>query len=399
MGNDLGVQAIVVGRVAKRGEGLTVSAELVDTRTNRQIWGEQYNRPLADAQNVQEEIAREISERLKMRLSGEDQQRMAKRRTENSEAYQLYLQGRFQWNKRTLEGMQQSIDLFQQAIAKDGKYALAHAGLADAYTLLADYNVLPAREVMPRAKQAALEALRLDDTLGEAHASLGWTKLIHDWAWTDAEAELQRALQQNPNYATGHHWYSEYLLLTGKTDQALAAARRAVELEPVSLDLNRALATALVDAGQADAAVEQARKTLGLDPNFAAAHGALGRALLEKGSHPEALAEFQKALDLSEGNSNELAALGYAQAVTGQREPALRVLEELKQRSQQTYVQPVWLAVIYGAVGEKDQAFQWLEKGYEDRSGWLAYLKVDPMFKPLRSEPRFADLARRIGLP
>jgi tetratricopeptide (TPR) repeat protein len=354
---------------------------------------------MADAQNVQAEIAREISDRLKLRLSGEDKERLARRRTENSEAYQLYLQGRFQWNKRTLEGMQQSIELFQQAIAKDSRYALVHAGLADAYALLADFNVLPAREVMPRAKQAALEALKLDDSLAEAHASLGWAKLVHDWAWTDAEAELRRAVTLNPNYATGRHWYAEYFLVSGRAEQALAEARRAVELEPVSLPLNRALASALLFAGRTDAAAEQARKAIGLDTRFAPAHGVAGRAWIEKGTPAEAIAEFQKALDLSEGNSNELAALGYGYAAAGRRAEAQKVLDELHERSKQTYVQPVWLAVIYGALGDKDQAFQWLDQGYQDRSGWLAYLKVDPVFRPLQGDARFTDLTRRVGLP
>jgi TolB-like protein/Tfp pilus assembly protein PilF len=398
-GRELGVQAVLLGRVTRRGDGLVVSAELVDVQTNRQIWGEQYNRPMADAQNVQAEIAREISDRLKLRLSGEDKERLARRRTENSEAYQLYLQGRFQWNKRTLEGMQQSIELFQQAIAKDSRYALVHAGLADAYALLADFNVLPAREVMPRAKQAALEALKLDDSLAEAHASLGWAKLVHDWAWTDAEAELRRAVTLNPNYATGRHWYAEYFLVSGRAEQALAEARRAVELEPVSLPLNRALASALLFAGRTDAAAEQARKAIGLDTRFAPAHGVAGRAWIEKGTPAEAIAEFQKALDLSEGNSNELAALGYGYAAAGRRAEAQKVLDELHERSKQTYVQPVWLAVIYGALGDKDQAFQWLDQGYQDRSGWLAYLKVDPVFRPLQGDARFTDLTRRVGLP
>ncbi len=399
VGRELGVQAVVVGRVARRADMLVVSAELVDAQTNRQIWGEQYNRPMTDAQGVQDEIAREISERLKLRLSGEDRQRMTRRRTENSEAYQLYLQGRFQWNKQTLEGMQASIDLFQQAIAKDGRYALAQAGLADAYAQLADYSVLPSSEVMPRAKQAALEALKLDATLAEAHASLGWAKLVHDWAWADAEAELKRAMELNPNYAPAHHWYAEYLLVAGQMEPALAAARRAVELEPVSLPFNRELARTLLFAGNADAAVEQARKTIALDQNFAGAHFALGRAYLEKGAAGEALAEFQKALDLSEGNSNELAALGYAYAVTGRRAEAQKALAELQERSAQTYVQPVLLAVIYGALGDRDRAFQWLDKGFADRSGWLVYLKADPMFRPLRGDARFAGLARRVGLP
>jgi TolB-like protein/Tfp pilus assembly protein PilF len=399
VGRDLKAQAVLLGRVVRRPDGLTVSAELVDARNNRQIWGEQYSRGMADVQDVQETIAREISDRLRLRITGEKRQQIARRQTGNAEAYQLYLQGRFQWNKRTLDGMQQSIDLFQQAIAKDPQYALAHAGLADAYALLADYNVLPAREVMPRAKNAALRALQLDDTLAETHASLGWTKLTHDWAWPDAEREFQRAIQLNPNYATAHEWYGEYLILVGRGEEGLAAVQRAQTLEPASLVINRALGTALYHLGRYDQAADQARKTLSMDATFVGAHVLLGRALLQKGSQGEAAGELQKALDLSEGNTSELAALGYAYAASGRRADALKILGELKERASQTYVQPIWIAVIHAALGEKDEALAWLEKGYEDRSGWLIYLKVDPMFAPLRADPRFADLVRRVGLP
>jgi len=399
VGRDLRVRAVLVGRIVHRGDSLNISAELVDARTNRQMWGEQYSRRLSDIQTVQDDIARSISDRLRVRLTGEDRERMARRTTENSEAYQLYLQGRFQWNKRSLEGMQQSIDLFRQAITKDPRYALAHAGLADAYALLADYNVLPAREVMPRAKAAATQALQIDDSLAEAHASLGWVKLVHDWAFPDAEREFRRANDLNPNYATAHQWYGEYLLLTGRGEQALVEFRRAVEIEPVSLVMSRALASALFYSGQPDRAIEQARKTITMDPNFVGAHSLLARVLQSKGFHSEAVAEFQKALDLSEGNSSELAALGYAYAVAGKRPEAQKILDELKSRSSQTYVQPVWLAVIYATLGDRDRAFQWLEKGLQDRSGWLLYLKLDPVFSPLATDPRFADFVRRVGLP
>jgi serine/threonine-protein kinase len=399
VGRDLQVQAVLLGRVVQRGDDLSISAELVEVRSQRQIWGEQYNRKMADVQAVQEEIAREISDKLRLRLTGEDRRRMARRQTGNSEAYQLYLQGRFQWNKRTLEGMQQSIDLLQQSLQKDPRFALAHAGLADAYAVLAEYNVLPAREVMPRAKAAAAQALGLDDTLAEAHASLAWAKFLHDWAWPDAEREFRRALELNPNYAPGRHWYGEYLLAMGRSDQALAELQRAQELEPVNLVVHRALGSTLYLMGRPEQAVEQARKTLGLDPNFAGAHLLLGRAHEARGAFPEAITAYQKALEISEGNSNELAALGRAYAAAGKRAEAVKILAELKERSNQTYVQPVWIAVLHAALREKEEAFQWLQRGLEDRSGWLVYLRIDPVFAPLRSDGRFAELLRRVGLP
>ena len=247
-----------------------------------QIWGEQYDRKLDDLLSVQSDITAEISEKLRLRVTGEEKTRLVKRQTQDSESYQLYLRGRYQWNKRTLDGMQQAIDLFQQAIAKDSHYALAYAGLADAYILLADYNVLPAREVMPRARDAATQALQIDDSLAEAHTSLGWVKLAHDWAWPDAEREFKRALQLNPNYALAHQMYGEYLTVTGKPDEAALEMQRALELEPVSLPMNRAVGSAAYYAGRYDQAIEQARKTLLLDPGFIGAHTLLGRAYQQK---------------------------------------------------------------------------------------------------------------------
>ena len=395
----LKVGSILTGRLVLRGDIVSISTELVDAKTNRQIWGEQYDRKLQDLLGVQSEIAREISEKLRVRLTGEEKTRLAKRQTQDSESYQLYLRGRYQWNKRTLDGMQQAIELFQQAIAKDSRYALAYAGLADAYILLADYNVLPAREVMPRAKDAAAQALQIDDSLAEAHTSLGWVKLTHDWAWPDAEREFKRALQLNSNYALAHQMYGEYLTLTGKLDDASSEMQRALDVEPVSLPMNRAAALTAYYAGRYDQAIEQSRKTLLLDPAFIGAHVTLGRAYQEKQSYTEAIAEFQQALQLSQGDSNELAALAQAYALAGKPTEARKSLNELKERSAQTYVQPIWIAAILTAMGEKDEAFQWLQKGYADRSSWVVYLKVDPLFSKLRSDPRFIDLAQRAGLP
>ena len=398
VGRQLKVKAVLMGRVVRRAESLSISTELVDVASSRQIWGEQYNRQIAEILTVQEEIAREISDKLRLRLTGEDRKRMARRPTQNTEAYQLYLQGRYHWNKRTLEGMQQSIDFFQQAIAKDPRYGLAYAGLADAYALLADYHVLPAKEVMPRAKAAAIKAVEIDDSLAEAHASLGWAKLTHDWAWPDAEREFKRAIELNPGYATAHQSYGEYLLVMGRNEEALAEMRRALDLEPLSLVINAALASTFYYTRQYDQAMEQCRKTIALDANFVQAHIFLGRAYEQKGDYKEAVAELQKALQISEGNTNELAALGHAYAISGKAAEARKILDDLKERSKQTYVQPMWIAGIHIGLGERVQAFQWLQKAYDDRSGWLVYLKVDPMFNSLRADASYADLVRRVGL-
>jgi serine/threonine protein kinase/tetratricopeptide (TPR) repeat protein len=396
---ELKAGAVLTGRLVFHDDSVSVSAELMDTRTNLQIWGQQYDRKLADLSGVASEISREVSEKLRPTLSGEAKTRLSKLPTKNSEGYQLYLQGRYQWNKRTLDGIQQAIDLFQQAIVKDPGYALAHAGLADAYISLADYNVLSAREVMPRARKAATQALELDDSLAEAHASLGWVKLSHDWAFPDAEKEFKRAIDLNPNYAMAHEVYGEYLMLTGKPDEAAASMKHAQELEPVSLLVNNAVALNSYYAGHEDQAIDQTRKTLLLDPNFVSAHVLLGRIFQHQRTYGESAVEFQKALDLSEGDSSEMAAQAQGFAVSGNAAEARKILGELKERSQQTYVQPVWIAVILSALGQKDEAFQWMQKGYEDRSGWLIYLKVDPFFDNVRSDPRFTELVQRVGLP
>src|ERR1017187_2447555 len=396
-GNDLKARAVLTGRLVRRGDEFSISAELVDVRGNRQIWGSQYTRKVDDILAMQEEISREISEKLRLQMTGADKQRLNRRQTVDAAAYQLYLQGRYQWNKRTLESLQQSIDYFQQAIQKDSRYALAFAGQADAYALLADFNVLPAREVLPKVKSAAAEALQLDDTLAEAHTSLGWAQ-FHDLDWTGAEKEFKRAIELNASYPTAHSWYGEYLMAQGRFDRALEEMTRAYQLDTLSPVLNLALGYRFYYAHEYAQAIEQCQKVLAMDANFAPAHVYLGRAYEQKPAFPEAIAELRKALDISEGDTNELAALGQAYAVSHQEGEARKILDQLKDRSQQTYVQPMWIAVIHLGLGEKDQAFDWMQKAYEDRSAWLVYLKVDPLFDPVRGDARFADLSRRVGL-
>ena len=397
VGKDLKVQAVLTGRLVHHGDEFAVNAELVDVRTNRQIWGSQYTRKVADILAIQEQISREISEKLSLKLTGEDKQRMARATTVDPEAYQMYLQGRYHWNKRTLEDLQQSIEFFKQAIEKDPKYALAYAGQADAYALLADFNVLPAKEVLPKVKLAAAKALGLDDALAEAHTSLAWAK-FHDWDWPGAESEFKRAIELNPSYPPAHSWYGEYLMALGRFDEALTEMNRAHDLNPVSPVMSLALGYRFYYARQAAPAIDQLQKTLTLEANFIPAHVYLARAYEQKNLYPEAIAEFHKALVLSEGDTNELGALGQGFAASHQAEEAKKILNQLKERSQQTYVQPTWLAVIYIGLGEKDQAFDWLQKAYDDRSSWLVYLKVDPWFDGVRSDQRFIDLLRRVGL-
>jgi len=397
VGRDLKVRAILTGRLVHRGDQFAIDAELIDVRNNRQIWGSQYNPKMADMMAIQEQISKEISEKLSMRLSGEVEQRMAKRSTGDSAAYQLYLQGRYYWNKRSLEGAQQSIDYFQQAIQKDSKYALAYAGQADAYAQLADLNVLPAREIIPKVEAAAARALQLDDTLAEAHTSLAWAK-FHEWDWAGAEREFQRAIQVNQNYPTAHAWYGEYLMAMARFKDAQAEMERADQLNPISPVLNLALGYRLYYAHQYPQAIEQCQKTLALDPSFVMAHVYLGRSYGQTNMFPEAIGELRKALELSGGDSDELAALGQSLAASHQDAEARNILGQLQERSKQTYVQPMWIAIIRLALGEKDPAFDWMQRAYEDRSSWLVYLKIDPYFDSVRAEPRFTDLLRRVGL-
>jgi serine/threonine-protein kinase len=396
-GHELGVQAVLTGRIVQRGDRLVISVELVEVRNNRQLWGEQYNRKLADILAVQDEIAREITDKLRLRLSGEDKKRLSKRYTENTEAYQAYLAGRYHWNKRTEEGLKKAIEYFEQARERDPGYALAYAGLADCYALLGDYGFLPPRDAYPKAKAAAEKALELDDTLAEAHTSLAFAKVQYDWDWPGAEREFQKALALNPNYATAHQWYSEYLSAMGRHDEALREIRRAQELDPLSLIIHAVVGRALYFARRYDEAAEQCRQTVELDPNFGVAHLFLGRIYLAAGKYDEAVKELQEARRLA-GGTAVMAEVVHALAVAGRRTEAEQLRAELE-KMKDGYVTAGRLALISVALGDKDQAFMWLDKAYDERSDTLLFLKVEPRFDSLRSDPRFAALLRRIGLP
>jgi serine/threonine protein kinase/tetratricopeptide (TPR) repeat protein len=400
VGRQLGVRAIFKARLTQRGDTLAISAELIDVQNDTHIWGQQYNRKLTDIFALQDEIVKEITATLRLRLTGEAEKRLAKRYTANPEAYQDYLKGRYWWNKRTKEGLNKGIEYLQQAVAKDPTYALAYDGLADCYSLLAYYGFVDSKEGYPKAREAALKALEIDDSLAEAHTSLVFVKTFYDWDWSGAERESQRAIELNPRYATAHQWYGDALIQMGRLQEAIVEEKRAVELDPFSLVINRDLGDALYLARQYDQAIEQYRRTLELDPNFITVHAGLGAAYLHKSLYKEGIAEFEKELAISPHSAYALAGLGYANAVTGRRAEAQKLLDQLNQLSKQEYVPAVFRAQMYAGLGEKDQAFEWLEKSYEDRSiANLAEIKVDPQFDPLRSDPRFQDLLRRMNLP
>ena len=407
---DLGVRALLVGKVTQRGDDLLVSAELVDTLDNSHIWGEQYNRKLSGLLALQKEISREISDKLRQRLSGEQKERLTKRYTESTEAYQLYLKGRYHWNKWTPAGWQKSIEYFQQAIEKDPSYALAYVGVANAYAALGFFDVMIPREAAPKAEKAAVKALEIDDTLGEAHAALGGVKYSYDWDWAAAERELNRAIELNPNDEVAHTVYAYYLHSMGRANEGLAEMKQAYELNPLSIRINSGLGDMLAFAHahrQYDQAIEQFRKTIELEPAqwiLGSIYWHLGAVYEKKGMYVEAIAEYQKGMNLS-GDSDLAAAFEQSYKASGFRE-AKRVvmqknLQKMREASKRERVPPLPFAFIYAELGEKEQAFEWLEKAYEERSSALVHLGdgIPCTCDALRSDPRFADLLRRIGLP
>jgi TolB-like protein/tetratricopeptide (TPR) repeat protein len=400
IGNELSVQAILNGRIIQRGDNLILSLEMVDTKTGNLIWGEQYNRKRTDLVQLQSEIARDVSQKLRRRLTGADVQNVTKTHTEDVEAYQLYLKGRYFWNRRTPDDFRKAISYFQQAIGRDPNYALAYSGLADAYALLHAYGANPASEMMPQAKAAALKALEIDDNLAEAHASLGQILEYYDWDFQGAQRELKRAIELNPNYATAHQWRGEFLRDLGHQDEGIAEVRRAVELDPLSLIINRSFGDMFLFARRYDEAIEQYRKTIEIDPNWSSAHLLLAQAYEAKGMYGEAVAEYAKAreLGLSGGNKQDAAAALDSYAKGGWKGYLEYALTSRKERSKQTYVSPYSIAAGYARLGEKDEAFAWLEKAYQERNYRMTLLKVDPQLDSLRSDPRFADLLRRVGL-
>jgi adenylate cyclase len=398
VGRELSVRAVLMGRIVQRSGNLKVSAELVDVLDKRRLWGEEYNRNAADILEVQEEIAKDISENLRVKLSGEEQKQLTRRPTGNAEAYDLYLRGRFFWNKRNKEGYRKAIEYFQQAIDKDPNYALAYAGLADSYALLSNYIVFPPKEAMPKAEAAALRALQVDDTLAEAHASLAFVKMSYHWDWLGAEKEFKRAIELNPKYATAHQWYANFLTYTGQHTEAVAEGKEANQLEPLSLIIITNLGSNSFYARQYDQAIEQYRKALEMDLEFVRAHRELAWAYSQKGMYEDAIAEAQKARELSGDGPREIAELGYAYAVAGKKGEARKVLNELSELSKVKFVPSYPKALIYAGLGEKDQAFSLLEEAYKERSQGLVNLKVSPLWDSLRSDSRFADLMRRVGL-
>jgi serine/threonine protein kinase/tetratricopeptide (TPR) repeat protein len=398
-GRELNVRVVLMGKVVERGDNLSVQTELVDVARVSQLWGRQYSRKFSEIFAVQEEIAKEVKEKLHLQPS-EDHKQPSRHQTESTEAYQLYLKGRYYWDKRP-RNIQKGIDYFERAIARDPSYALAYTGLADCYSSLGswDGSDLPPREAFPKAEAAALKALAIDDRLGEAHTSLAYVKLHYDWDWSGAEREFKRAIELNPQYATAPHWYSHYLMAMGRTEESLAAAKRALELDPLDLIMNVHLAWHYWLAREYDHQIEQSRKALELDPNYHQGLFFLGLAYEQKGMFAQAIAEHEKATAVSDRSMVMLSALGHAYGLAGRKGEAQRVLTELKELSDRRHFGAYEIAAIYVSLGEKDQAFAWLDRAFQERSSWLTYLKREPRLDSLRGDPRFRELMQRVGLP
>ena len=396
VGRELGVRAVLLGRLDARGEDLSISLELVDTRDNRQVWGEQHNRKLSDLLQVQSDISRVVSERLRLRLSGDEQKLLAKRDTQNSEAYRLYLKGRYHLDKRTERDVGKSNEYFQQAVDLDPEYALAYAGLADSYFVLGALGGRLPKEVMPKAKTAAARALHLDEYSAEAHASFGWLLMLYDYDWVGAERELKRALELDPNSAIVHQYYAFCLATRGRFDEALRESKRALELDPLSLFINRSAGTVLYCARQYDQAIDQLHKTSELDPNFRHAYDWLVKVYEAKGLYDKAVEADLKQRDIAGGHLQEtLPALKKAYAVAGWKGYWRKALEIADLNSNND---PYLVALIHTRLGERELALQWLEKAYDEHICEMSTIKVNPEFDILRSEPRFRELQRRIGI-
>jgi serine/threonine protein kinase/Tfp pilus assembly protein PilF len=398
--HDLKVQGVITGRIVQRGDQLVISVELIDARTNRNLWGDQYDRKLSDVLAVQQDITGAISARLRERLSGETKKQVAKGGTSDPEAYQLYLKGRFYWEKRTQDSLEKAKDYFTQAIEKDPNYALAYVGLADYYYVLSDYAPVSAVEAAPKARAAAQRALAIDDSLAEAHAVLAGADVTL-WDWDAAEREFRHALELDPNNGSAHQWYGLFLSSLGRHEEAHAQFRRALELDPLNLTFNNNLAMSYSTARQYDQALDQFRKTIDMDPNYASAHDNLAQAYFDMAKYDLWLAEWKKAATLN--NDHELVAISEdaarVYAKSGSQASIGRVVELFKQLAQRRYVDPGSIAYDYAALGDKDQVFYWLEKGYSAKAESLQFIKVVRPMDPFRSDPRYLDLLKRMGLP
>ncbi len=393
----LGASVVLEGTVRRAGNRLRVTAQLSSTDDGRLLWSQRYDRTLDDVFAIQEELSRTIVGTLRAAFGG-DEDLPAKRYTENVAAYGLYLRGRYAWNKRTQEGIAEAIGYFEQAIAADPNYALAYTGLADAYALHVDYRSVPVEEGFSRAKAYARKALALDETLPEAHASLAWTLFIHDWDWNGAAREFQRAIELNPRYAVAHQWYAFLLVIRGHTEEALVEAHTAVELDPASVSARRSLGWSYFYARRYERARAHLLHAVAMNPMTEETYRVLGLVLSMHERHDEAIRVLNEALALPGAGAYTRGTLGFALARAGDRRGAEAILAALEDEARTGYVMPVAFGLVHIGLGNHDRALDWAERAYEERRGWLAYFKVNPVLDPLRGMPRYEALIRRLGL-
>ena len=396
---ELEVDAVMSGRLTQRGDDLSISVQLIDSRTNKVIWAEQYDRKMADLLATQREIATTITQKLQLKLAGEEKG-ITKKYTDSNEAYQLYLKGRYHFARRTKEDVNKAIENYEQAIKIDPNFAIAYARIAEAYNQMPNYPYASPREAFPKAKAAAERAIAIDPMLSEAHTAMGNTLTSFDWNWTAAEDSFRRALDLDPNSATTHYRYaSEFLVSVGRTKEAVSEVERALEIEPLDSNMVANLARVYLYDGQRERAIEQARRAYEADPNFVIARLIYGLTLNATGGYAEAIALSEKELQINPNNQHMLLVAGYAYASTGRRADAQAIIERLNELSKTQYVIPSFVAAVYGSMGEKDKAFTELQKSIEVRDSWFKWGKVEPLFDTLRDDPRFKDLLKRMNLP
>ena len=398
IGRELGVQYVLEGSVRRSGDRVRITAQLISVADQSHLWADDYDRKLQDVLTVQDDVAIAVADETQLKLDPTQRTDLARGRTVNPEAYEAYLRGRFFWNKRTEAGFRRSVEYFETAIAKDPAFAQAYAGLADSYLLLGGYGFEPQKVAMPKAKAAALRALAIDDRLADAYTSLALIAEQYEWNWKEAERDYKRAIELNPNYSVAHHWYGDgYLVAVGRMEEAIAELRQAQELDPLSLGIGTDLAKRLCSVGKYDEGMDRFRKILEVDPDFVQAHYSLSEVYEQRGEYPEAIAEVEK-IGSPDAVRFVTGQLGRIYAHQGRKREALQIVSELQQSSKQMYIDPRYVAEIYVAMGEKDLALVWLEKAYQQHSSAMCGLKTAPAYAPIRSDPRFIDLMRRVGL-
>ncbi len=395
--SELGVDAVMTGRLTKRGDNLNITVELVDARTNKSLWGEQYERKLSELLTTQREIVAEIVGKLQLKLSGAGEQKLTKKYTDNNEAYQAYLKGRYYWNRRTAENLKKAIEHFKIATDRDPNYALAYAGLADCYNVLNQYTGTPMSETVPQARVYAERAIAIDDRLGEPHTSLGYANEL-SWQWAEAEREYRRGIELSPNYATAYQWYSNFLKNLGRYDEAAVMIKRAHEIDPLSRAISSNVSRMYQWQNDHDASIENSLRTIELDPNHSGAYQYLGVSYLKLGRNAEAIDSFKKAVELSNRNGETLMYLGYGYGVTGKHPEAIAIVKESEEKYARKETNARYVAGVYAGLGEKDKAFEWLEKDFQSK-GEVSNIRWALPYEALRDDPRFKDLLKRMGLP